>query len=169
MGQAALLKNMNALNVTKAIDNYQCNVNHIQRCMHKLKHFGSLFDHSRNDNVNIKIERGGILLGIQKRKKIVDPKFIEENLSGWESKLNIVNKKLQKAKDSVKEVKSKVEERRKQASKKKKDNGDGNDKKIADDENDENKKQDKINNGSNNKFNVLKEEEEEEDEPLPAG
>merc|ERR1711998_335304 len=117
---AALLKNMNALNLSKAIDNYQCNVNHIERALKKLKHFGSLFDHSKNDKVDMKIERGGILLGIEKRKKIVDAKFIKENLSGWESKYAETVKKLEKTKLIVNKTKLKVEERRKQVLLKKK-------------------------------------------------
>merc|ERR1711918_16039 len=92
--KAALLKNMNALNLSKAIDNYQCNVN--------------------------QIERGGILLGIEKRKKIVDAKFIKENLSGWESKYAETVKKLEKTKLIVNKTKLKVEERRKQVLLKKK-------------------------------------------------
>jgi hypothetical protein len=118
--KAALLKNMNALNLSKAIDNYQCNVNHIERALKKLKHFGSLFDHSKNDKVDMKIERGGILLGIEKRKKIVDAKFIKENLSGWESKYAETVKKLEKTKLIVNKTKLKVEERRKQVLPKKK-------------------------------------------------
>merc|ERR1711998_217117 len=62
----------------------------------------------------------GILLGIEKRKKIVDAKFIKENLSGWESKYAETVKKLEKTKLIVNKTKLKVEERRKQVLLKKK-------------------------------------------------
>merc|ERR1712167_426846 len=86
----------------------------------KMKHFGSLFDHSKNDKVDMKIERGGILLGIEKRKKIIDAKFIKENLSGWESKYAETVKKLEKTKLIVKKTKKKVGQKKKKKKKKKK-------------------------------------------------
>ena len=88
--------------------------------MQKLKHFGLLFDYSKQDKVNLKIERGGYVLGIQKRKKIIDPKFIEEILTGWESKYSETLKKLEKTKLIVTEAKSKIEKRKKEVSIKKK-------------------------------------------------
>ena len=161
--KAALLKNMNALNLSKAIDNYQCNVNHIERALKKLKHFGSLFDHSKNDKVDMKIERGGILLGIEKRKKIVDAKFIKENLSGWESKYAETVKKLEKTKLIVNKTKLKVEERRKQVLPKKK-IGEEEEKK----EEETNKKKD-VAAVETNKKKEKEVDTHDEDEPLPAG
>merc|ERR1711998_429857 len=108
------------------------------------------FDHSKNDKVDMKIERGGILLGIEKRKKIVDAKFIKENLSGWESKYAETVKKLEKTKLIVNKTKLKVEERRKQVLPKKK---------IGEEEE---KKEEE----TNKKKEV---DTHDEDEPLPAG
>merc|ERR1711988_343263 len=158
--KAALLINMNAVNVSKAIYNYECNINHIQKGMHKLKHFGLLFDYSKHDKINLKIERGGYLLGMKKRKKIIDPKFIEENLNGWESKYSDTLKKLEKTKLTVTEAKSKIEKRIKEVSiKKKKDDVET---KVQKANNEEDQKSD-----ASNKFSEL--EEADDDEPKPAG
>merc|ERR1711898_71825 len=106
--------------LVKHIDVMKILICDVKAALIKLKHFGSLFDHSKNDKVDMKIERGGILLGIEKRKKIVDAKFIKENLSGWESKYAETVKKLEKTKLIVNKTKLKVEERRKQVLPKKK-------------------------------------------------
>lgn len=160
--KAALLINMNAVNVSKAINSYECNVNHIQKSMQKLKHFGLLFDYSKQDKVNLKIERGGYVLGIKQRKKIIDPKFIEENLTGWESKYSETLKKLEKTKLIVTEAKSKIEKRIKEVSIKKKTDDDV-EIKIGKANNEEDQKS-----GTSNKVSELQEDD-DDDEPKPAG
>ena len=108
--KAALLKNMNGYTITETVRSYEENVVHIQRCLKKLKSFGSLFDYSKSDSIPLKIERGGLMLGIAKRKKMVDSALID----GWEKKYSETVKNVERAQSKVNEAKLKVQERRKQ-------------------------------------------------------
>ena len=49
--KVALLKNMNGYNIAETVQSYEENVVHIQRCLKKLKSFGSLFDYSKSDSI----------------------------------------------------------------------------------------------------------------------
>ena len=108
--KAALLKNMNGYTITETVRSYEENVVHIQRCLKKLKSFGSLFDYSKSDSIPLKIERGGLMLGISKRKKLVNSATID----GWEEKYSETVKNVERAQSKVNEAKLKVQERRKQ-------------------------------------------------------
>ena len=76
----------------------------------ELKSFGSLFDYSKSDSIPLKIERGGLMLGIAKRKKLLNSTTID----GWEEKYSETVKNVERAQSKVNEAKLKVQERRKQ-------------------------------------------------------
>lgn len=108
--KGALLKNMNGYTITETVRSYEENVVHIQRCLEKLKSFGSLFDYSKNDSIPLKIERGGFTLGVTNRKKMIDSAIVD----GWEKKYSETVKNVERTQIKVKEAKLKVQERRKQ-------------------------------------------------------